>query len=219
MTSRYHLKGWAAIISGLIGILAICALIGYLVTRDTSPTDGFFLIRFHDIGIIIQFLLMIPVVYGLQNLMQQKVPGIGKSLLIIGVGAILLVVVLLLLVFPKIVADVLYMFPQGIFGVWLIIVNWRLSGLLPKATRWFGMIVGFGLALVGIFPPGYALFVDPILLQIPAASEEAVAKIPIDTPANTLLHQILFIGTFRGVITFPVWEVLLGARLLRRNVE
>ena len=219
MTSRYHLKGWAAIISGLIGILAICALIGYLVTRDTSPTDGFFLIRFHDIGIIIQFLLMIPVVYGLQNLMQQKVPGIGKSLLIIGVGAILLVVVLLLLVFPKIVADVLYMFPQGIFGVWLIIVNWRLSGLLPKATRWFGMIVGFGLALVGIFPPGYALFVDPILLQIPAASEEAVAKIPIDTPANTLLHQILFIGTFMGVITFPVWEVLLGARLLRRNVE
>jgi hypothetical protein len=79
------------------------------------------------------------------------------------------------------------------------------------------IIVGFGLALVGIFPLGYAIFIDKIILQIPAAPDEEVAKIPTDTNANIILHQILNIGTVLGVLTLPIWTIIVGIRLSREK--
>ena len=114
-------------------------------------------------------------------------------------------------------ADVIYFFPQGIFGAWLIYFNWH-KGILSKGLRCFGIIVGIGLILVGIFPVGYALFVDTIILQIPAASDEAVQKIPTDTTANIIIHQMVAVGTFLGVVTLPVWTTFLGQKLSRMSI-
>lgn len=89
--------------------------------------------------------------------------------------------------------------------------------VVPQWLRWFGIMVGFGLALVGIFPLGYAIFVDNIILHIPVPSDEVIQKIPVDTPANVFLHQIIWIGSFMGVLTLPIWTILIGVRLLRKK--
>ena len=179
--------------------------------------EGIYIVRFHDAGVIIQFLLLIPVAIALYKLSQRQYQGISRTMINIGIGALCFTAIFLLLQFPNILAIVLYMFTQGVFGVWLIIACWHLKEVFPQWLRWFGIIVGFGLALVGIFPLGYAIFVDKIILRIPAASDEEVAKIPTDTIANTILHQILSIGTTIGVLALPIWTIIVGVGLRREK--
>jgi hypothetical protein len=164
-----------------------------------------------------QFLLLIPVVIAIVKLIQEHSPGRSQAMFYFGVGAVCFTVFFLLLIFPKIIADTLYMLPQGIFGIWMIIACWRIQGIIPQWLRWFGIIVGLGLTLVGVFPVGYAVFVDHVILQIPAPSEEVMEKIPAETFANILLHQFLYIGSFLGVLTLPIWTILIGVRLLRKK--
>ena len=174
-----------------------------------------YVVRFHDIGVLIQFLLLIPVTIGLYKLSQRQYRGISSAMLNIGIVALCLTAIFLLLQFPNILAIVLYMFPQGVFGVWLIIACWHMKGIFPEWLRRFGFVVGSGLALVGIFPLGYAIFISKIILRIPAAPDEEVAKIPTDTIANAVLHQVLSIGTIIGVLTLPIWTIIVGVRLRR----
>ena len=216
MTSSYRSAGWTAIASGAIGILAVGFLIAYLFFRSDSMDEAMYMENIHDVAVMLQFLLLIPVSFALQKLSQQRSVGISKLTLVTGIGAIFFTALFLLLGLVKVIAAVLYMFPQGIFGVWLMIVCWRIPGIISRGLRWFGMIVGFGLALVGSFPLQYAIFVDKIILQIQAASDEAVAKIPI-SHANMILHQVLWIGSPLGVLTLPFWTLLLGRRLLREK--
>lgn len=216
-TSPYRSAGWAAIASGAIGILAVGSLIGYLVYRNQTYDLGILMQRFHDVGVILQFLLMITVIFGLSRLSQQLSPAISRLTLKIAVGALLFTVLCLLLIFPKIVWDGLYMFPQGIFGVCLIFINLRLKGIISKGLRWFGIVVGLGLTLVGMFIVGYAIFVSTIPFHIPAASFEEIQNIPI-TSANIFLHYFIDIGSLLGVLTLPFWTILIGRRLLREKI-
>jgi hypothetical protein len=148
--------------------------------------------------------------------MQERSSNSSQAMFNVGVGALSFTIFFLLLIFPKVLADTLYMFPQGIFGVWLIVSCWRLKGIVPSWLRWFGIIVGFGLTLVGIFPIAYAIFVDNIILQIPAPSDEVMNKIPAETPANIVIHQILYIGSFIGVLTLPMWTIFIGVRFFEK---
>ena len=209
--------GRAVIASGVIGMLAVGSLIAHLAYRGPRSGLGLLMQNFHDVGVVLQFLLMIPVVFGLQKLSEQKSPGMRQTTLFVSVGALSFTVLFLLLGITKIIAAVLYMFPQGVFGVSLMIICWQMRGIFSRGLRWFGMVVGLGLALVGTFPTGYAIFVDTTVLQIPAASDEAVQKVP-HTPANQILHFILVIGSLMGVATLPIWTLLLGRRLLRKKI-
>lgn len=166
-----------------------------------------------------QSLFFVPVVRRLNNLLKKPSFKLTQATLIVGVGSLLFTSLFLLLTIPRIMADVLYLFPQGIFGAWLVLFNWRMKGFLSKGLRWFGIIVGSGLILAGIFPVGYAIFVDTIILQIPAALDEAVKRIPTDTIANIILHQIVAVGTLLGVVTLPIWTTLLGRKLLSISIK
>lgn len=219
MNSSYRSAARAAIASGLSGIVAYAFLISFLIIRNQDAQNDVIPIRVHDSCVILQFLLLIPVVIALFKLIKERSPGISQAMLNMGVGALCFTILFLLLIFPKIIADTLYMFPQGIFGIWVIIACWRLQGIIPQWLRWFGIIVGLGLALVGIFPVGYAFFVDNVILHIPAPSDEVMGKIPTETPANIRLHQILYIGSFMGVLTLPIWTILIGIRLLRKKTN
>ena len=150
--SFYRKAGWAAITSGVFAIVAYGLLMTAVKTRTgfigTERVYLFF--KAHDIGAIFQFLLLAIVPLGLQKLSRKTPPDMSKATLATGVGAILFVALLLLLGIAKIVSDGFYTFPQGVFGVWLIVISWRLFGSLPRWHRWFGMVVGLGLALVGI---------------------------------------------------------------------
>ena len=214
--SLYRFAGWSAMISGLIGIMAAASLITGVMTRTSVALSrsGFLLFRSHDLGIIIEFCLLIPVAFALHRLSLKRSPGMSRAMLNTGVVLLSFTILLLLLALAKVCKDTLYMFPQGLFGGWLIVFCWRYSGMLSRGLRYFGMVVGIALALVGIFPVGFAIFVNPIILRIPAVAAD---KYPVShSTANIILHRILYIGTF-GVITLPVWSILLGRRLLRER--
>ena len=219
MNISYRSAGRSAIASGVIGILAYGFLIGYLATRNEDAQNGVVPIRVHDFCVILQFLFLIPVVFAFYKLIQEHSPNTLRAMLNVGVGTLCFTSLFLLLIFPRVLADVLYMFPQGIFGIWIMIACWRLKGLISKWLRWFGIIVGFGLTLVGTFPLGYAIFVDSIILQIPAPTDQVMQNIPTETAANILLHRVLWIGTFMGVLTLPIWTILIGVRLLREKTK
>jgi hypothetical protein len=214
----YRSAGLNAIVSGILGAFAFGFLVTYLIVRDKNFAESIYFLRCHDAGVILQFLFLIPVLKGLYMLLKKQLFNVTQTALYIGIGSILLTVLFVFLAFPKIMTDVLYLFPQGIFGVWIIYFNWHMRGILSKGLRWFGIIVGLGLTLAGIFPVGYAIFVDTIILQIPAASDEAVQRIPTDTTANVILHQMVAVGTLLGVVTLPIWTILLGRKLSRLNI-
>lgn len=213
----YRSTAYYAIASGIIGVFAFGFLVTYLIVRENNFAQSIYFVRFHDVGAMLQFLLLIPVAKGLYRLLKKQYLDVTQATFVIGIGSLLFTALFLLLTTPKIIADVLYLFPQGIFGAWLVFFNWHMKGVLSKGLRWFGIKVGVGLILAGIFPVGYAIFVDTIILQIPAASDEAVQKIP-DTTANMILHQMVAVGTLLGVVTLPVWTILLGRKLSRISI-
>lgn len=214
----YRTAGWTAIASGTLGLLAYIALMTAVMTRTTMALTGqvFFLFRTHDFLVILQFLLMIPALVALHKLSNKLLPGMSRATLVTGIMALSLTALFIILIFPLIMSDEYYMIPQAVFGVWLIVVNWQLTVILPRGFRWFGIVVGLGLALVGIFEIGYAIFVNPIGLRIPAAPIEEL-EIPVETTANIILHNILTIGSFMGVLTLPIWTIILGRKLLRQK--
>ena len=154
---------------------------------------------------------MIPVALALHRMNSQHSPGVNRTTVAAGVTALSLVVVGLLLEFVNVLGSGLYMVPQGLLGVWLIVVNRHLSAMLPRGIRWLGIVAGFGLVLVAAFPIGYAIFVDPRLGPIPFDYQP-----PKETEmANNILHNILGIGGLMGIPTYSIWATLVGRRLLR----
>ena len=212
-------SGRAAIASGIMGLIAIAALVTGVNVRNAQGLDGaaFILFRLHDISGILQFLLLLPVAFSLCHISYHGTRKMGRTMLNSGITVLSVTVLLLLLNFPKIVGEPWYMFTQGVFGVWIILACYRLPGLIQPGLRWFGIVAGTGLALVGLFPLGFAIFVDKVILQIPAAPDEVIEKIPA-TAANIVLHYVLYTGTFMGVIPFPFWTILLGRKLLRKTI-
>ena len=157
----------------------------------------------HDVGVILQYLWLIPVVFALQRLSRERsAEGLGRPIVAVGVAALSSTVALLLIGFFHFEWGPWYMVPQGVIGGWLMVISWRMAKVLPWSLRGLGLVVGLGLVFVGTVPLSYAVWVDP-------AVPESVA--------NQIVHQIVTVGTFMGVPTFPVWSLLLGNRLLREK--
>jgi hypothetical protein len=213
--SRHRFAGWAAIGSGIIGLIAYGCVMIAVETRTSflMSKTVYLMFRIHDIGVILQFILLIPIVFVLHKFSAKLSSSMSHGTLSVGIAAISFTVLFLLLEFPKVLADELYMFPQGIFGVWLMVTSWGIKNKFLAGLKWLGIFVGFGLALVGTFPLGYAIFVDPTILHIPATEPTAYP----DNLANRILHKILWIGSYIGVATLPVWSFLLGLTLVRES--
>ncbi len=213
--STYRSPGRAAITSGVFGLMAFGVLFVGVNIMFARGRESFGLVdlmfKTHHVGIILQYLFMIPVAFGLDTLARQRFPGVSRATLAVGVVSLSLIVFLAFLFLIDVVADDLYAVPQGVLGVWLMLVNRRLSSVLPRGLTRLGTVVGFGLLLVGTFPLAYGIFVDPIGLRGP---------VPLDYPnpettANTIIHIVFYIGTLMGVVTYPIWIILLGRHLLR----
>lgn len=209
----YRSAGWAAIASGIMGILGYAFIVGYLISRSESGDTWILMNRLHDGADAIQFLLMIPFVNEVYKLLQQKNYQTKNTTKIIGVGSCIAASLSLLLIFPKVVSEIFYMIPQGIFGWWLIIINLNKSTFISKGLKIFGVIVGIGLLLAGIFPIGFAMFVSMDALRIPAAPQKEFPQ----TAANGILHLIFFIGSVTGVLTLPFWSIFSGREFLKKS--
>lgn len=218
-TSPYRSAWRAAISSGVIGILGYVILNIAVTTRtdnalaQNSPT--YLMFKAHDVLVILQFILIIPVAFALYRISQLQLPGISKSLLRIGVGAAFLTALFLLLGMFLIVSDGLYTVPQGAFGVWIIIVSRNMKKVISNGLRWFGTIVGLGLIITGMFFPLYAIFVSTNVLKIPAVDPADPTNFPDHfTWINQHLHYLLYVGSIMGMLTLPFWTILIGRKLL-----
>ena len=216
---QHTVAGRAAIASGALGVLAFGLLITFLVKRLSGGTEQATVpvIRAHDVAALLQFLLLVPLVAALAAIAQAGTPAPSRSpmplLRPVGIASLLLVAVCLALIFTKYVPDDLYMIPLGVFGLWLIGANRRMTSLLPRRLTRLGTVAGVGLALIGSFPIAFTLFVDhahwrgwtPYDYQPPAGTDVA----------NAISHLVLVLGTFTGLTTVPVWAALVGRRFLR----
>jgi hypothetical protein len=210
--------GRAAMASGLAGLVA-CGLLIYAVAGRGSGTlnQSQYVLAFdlHDAVSILQFALLVPVVCALFRLSNPSAGEQGRGALFVGVVSVYLVMATLLLALPRVLSNGLYTLPQGLFGVWLVYMAWRLHRALGWPLRGFAMVVGTGLLLFSLFLVGYTLFVSTISFRIPAASIEEQESVPFNE-ANVILHQFIWIGAVTGVFPLPFWTLLLGGKLLRR---
>jgi hypothetical protein len=217
-TSSYRSAGRAAMISGIVGLMAYGFLLAAVLTREEWVVSNFGYIMFkaHDVAVILQFIFMIPVLYGIQKLSQKQGAGISRASLNVGIGALLFTALFLLLGIVKIFSDGHYLLPVMVLGVWLMIASGRLVNTLPRVLCWFGMIIGLGLVTFGSFFPAYAIFVDVVILRIPPVDMATYPEPPMNF-ANMFIHKIIWIGSIMGVAPLPVWTMLVGRYLLRED--
>jgi hypothetical protein len=141
--SGNRLAGRLAIVSGVFGIVAFACLIVLLVMRPSDQQTSHILLRSHDAAIIVQAFCLIPFTLALDAVARRHSLGSSRVMGATAVTFLTLVVILLLLSFFKVVADVLYMIPQGAVGVWLIVVCRQKANGLPT-----GLLLAIG-TLIG----------------------------------------------------------------------
>ena len=226
---RYRLAGWAAVVSGVIGLVAFGLLIDALVMRvklapaaDTEaqvflpgPWDLPF--RSHLVGVALQALLLIPAVLWLHRLGRQRSPRASRATAVVGVLGQTGIVLAVLLVFATRAFwnDGLYFFPQGLVGVWLVAAGVVVSGLLPRGLTRGAIVAGLFLVVTGAANVGIAIAEWPVLL---AFDKPGVAADPAaaSSTLNQVSHNFLLLGIF-GRVIYPIWAILLGRRMLREG--
>ena len=208
----YRSAGWAAITSGAIGLIAYGFLWAFLIARLSGANEQTFvpLVRTHDVAVILQSIFLIPLVLTLGGIVGERSPDARRTIVVLGVAALSLMILSLVLITANLISDGFFMLFQGLLGMWLIVVNRRVSGAFPRSLTRFGMVVGVGLAIVAVFPIGFAIFVDPSVGPVPWDYEPP----PGTEKADAILHNILVIGGFIGIATQPFWSALIGRRLL-----
>jgi hypothetical protein len=208
----HRLAGWLSIASGVVGILALACLVAYLATQARTfmqtgvmPPMGRLLITANYGGVLLQALLMIPAAIAILALGRRRSPNLSRAAAAVGciaLGAVALAR-LALLVNPA-VSDILFMGPMGFVGVWLLAANWLLGGTLSRSARIVGTIGGVGLVVVGasfFFLGGLVVLTDG----------------PYAYGKDVDFHVGIAIGGVPGFILYPIWAVLLGRVLLRRE--
>jgi hypothetical protein len=195
-----------------MGIMSFACLIAcavYIASQKTEfkeladvPLLGRLLFKGTYVGTVLQSLFMIPVAVAVHTLSRLRSQRMSRAATAVGISALIAVVVLraLPLVNQK-VSDLLFLGPMGFVGVWLIVVNWLLSGLLSRGIRITGTIAGVGFGIVGLtffFLGGLAEFTHP----------DAIGD-------DMVFHIGLWVGGIPAFILYPVWAILLGRKLLR----
>jgi len=199
--SPYRVVGWVSMTSGALGLAAFGSVVTALRLRVIAdPHTAELCFGAHDIGATGQYLCLIPVVLALWQFSQERPERVSRSFITVGIAALSSTAILLLVEYFNLNWLPWYMVPQGVFGTWLILFCWRQTKVLPAYLAGLGMIVGFGLVLVGTFPLGYTFWVDPFAP---------------DSVANRFLHRIVEIGSYLGIFLLPFWTILVGVRLLR----
>ena len=205
--------GWAAIASGIVGIISfgfLLAFIAYAVTQKMGdikefaeiPLVGRLLLKGSYVGSMLQALCMIPVliaVHALGRLRSQKMSGTATAVGMIGLIAVALLRAIIL-VNPK-VSDILFIGPMGFVGAWLVMCNSLLRGVLSRGIRVTGMIVGVGFVIASLsffFLGGVAEFTHPGALG-----------------NDLVFHAGLWGGGIPAFLLYPVWAILLGRKLVR----
>lgn len=210
--SKYRLAGWAGLASGVLGILSTACLIAYLTTQaqrfmatGVMPPLGAVLINGNNLGSMAQALCMIPVALALHDIARRRASGTSRAAMLVGVTALLGVALLRFLhAINPAFSDILFMGPTGFVGLWLLVVNVLLAGVLSGTLRVIGTIAGIGLLIVG----ASFFFLGGLIV---------LTGDPFAYGRDADFHVGITIGGVPGFILYPLWAILVGRRLMTRN--
>ena len=210
--------GLAAVLAGIVGIVSFALMTTAVMTRfqnddpnvpdlevaQVGPWTAWF--RAQDVAVAVQALLMFPVTLAFRGRGAAVVGMTGQ------IGVVLSVA--LVLAFRAHWADALYMFPQGLIGIWLIAVCVSGSGL-SRTHRVFGVIAGLGLALITV---SAAVMQNALgWHELDVTTPPAVDVAAVHSSGNELGHNLLPFGTLFGRLGYPLWTIVLGWKLLRHS--
>jgi hypothetical protein len=207
--------GRFALLSGVIGLIAVAFLIAALLAPTPSPdtmrreTDFF---RWQDAGVILQAITMIPVTLGIYHLTREQDRNRSRACLELGLFAQASLVITSCLIFTHTTSDMLYMGPVGLVGLWLLLVNRGGAAFLSRQLVWTGRVAGTGLLIIGVGFLIYGFLVAPAVFVGPLSNAEIDAQSL--TLANLIAHIFIALGTLLGRLVYPIWALLLGRRLL-----
>ena len=217
-----RLVGWATIAAGTLGVLALGALVLALQSRATdaviNPEANRIVelprvaMRAHDLGSVLQAFLMIPAVLFLSPLAGADHGKTGR-LTALGLIGETTVALSLLLTFVSNASDMLYMMPQGLVGLWLILVSFGTRHTL-RGTAWIGIVAGTGLVIIALSSIGIAVAIGPVAAVLKPAAAPPVDPAAISGATNRVAHLALAAGTLLGRTLYPLWAISLGIRLL-----
>lgn len=218
MSTTRRLAGWAAVFAGVVGVVAFGLLVAALAAPTPSATSlrrDVTLFQWQDAVVLLQALAMIPVVLGVYTLLRTQGRGPGQATVVLGLGAQALLALAILLQFAKLSSDMLYMLPQGLVGLWLVVVNWRPPPQLSKGLARTGFVAGVGLLVIGVGTLIHVILVAP--KELTSLLTDAEIDAQTWTTPNVVAHICLAVGTI-GRAVYPVWTLLLARNLLRQSV-
>lgn len=219
--SNQRRVGVIAVAAGCIGAVSFGLLVSGLVAsagRGRAPGPSTVLFRGQDIAVALQALLMILVTLATlryQTPLRQAPPVTGVG--IMGQAGVVLSIALVF-AFGAFWADMLYMLPQGLIGLWLISVCWSASSL----SRWLkvvGVLAGIGLVLVAVSDVIIANALGWQIFDLSVRTRPSVSAEAISSQGNRLGHTILPIGTLLGRILYPIWTIAIGYNLIRHSTR
>lgn len=214
--TNFRRTGEIALVSGVLGILAVGLLVAALVAPTPAPgtmrrATSFF--AWQNGFVVLQALSMIPVTLGLFRATSQTNPD-GRLLAVsVGLLAQIALIPSAGLLITGTVSDMLYMAPIGLVGLWLLLINKRDGELFTPGIVWAGRIAGFGLLLIGVGFMIYGIFVAPAVFIRPLTDAELDAQSL--TTANLIAHVCMAAGTLLGRLLYPIWIVVLGRRMIQ----
>ena len=227
--NKMRRAGQAFILSGIVGLLAFASLFAAVFIRQATGDEqqwaagvmqpGIWdqLFRGHDMGVILQSLLLVPAALVIRPQGQVVGPFWRSPMAFTGVTSNLLLALSLVLVFATQASDMLYMLPQAFVGVWIISACRAQPPGLGKALRGFGWVVGIGLILVGIGDLGIAVALGPSVMAIIGPVPTQVDPVGVRSALNGWSHVVLDVGSVLGVLTLPIWSIIAGIGLVRAN--
>jgi hypothetical protein len=223
--------GRAMMLSGAVGLVAFGLLFAAVFVRQLTgdqqqwasgvlqPGIWDHLFRAHDIGVILQSLLLVPAALVIRRRGSVDGPFWRSPMAFTGVAANLLLALSLVLVFATQASDMLYMVPQAFVGIWIIAACRARPPGLGKAVRGFGWVVGLGLVIVGLADIGIAVALGPSVMAIIGPVPTQVDPVGVSSALNGWSHIALDIGSLLGVLTLPFWSILAGRGLARAAVS
>ena len=215
LTNRFAMG--AAVASGTIGIMAAACLIAAVqlrAWRAASRPVVRFLFTTHDVAIICQSLLLIPAICVVHALYRQRSSAVSFASAVTSVTALSAIALLQSLRFADIGPDTLYMVPQGLLGVWLIIVNKCAKDILPPHVARVGMVAGLGLTMIAASLLTVIGYFGVGALSGPIRVGDSSARL-----VNRIVHINLDVGTFLGKPTYPIWVLLVAFTFLRNRFQ
>jgi len=196
--------------SAILWLLGVASLFAGVFIRANGGSDDTFALwaRCHDAAAALAALTIAALAWHMRGLPTGTGGVAGSGIALLGTISAVATALCLLLLFLTGASDMLYMLPQGGIGLWLIALSASTPAGYSAGLRVLGVVTGTGLVLVAVSFVMIALALGPEVVALVDARPLDVSPTAVASPLNSWGHDILGLGSFLGVLTYPLWAWL-----------